>query len=85
MALRGLVEQSDDREDAMGDVDRPARRHKMTRADALRTWSSFRQSGRQQARQLGLALGYKRSATYYAIQAEGQVKEKWRHPDHVRK
>jgi hypothetical protein len=85
MALRDLVKQPDDHEDVMGDVDRPARRHKMTRVDAMRIWSSFSQSGMQEARQLALALGYKRSAIYRAIQAEGQVKEKWRHPDHVRK
>jgi hypothetical protein len=84
MALGDLVEQPDDPEDAMGNVDRPVRQHKMTRVDAVGIWSSFSQSGGQQARQLGLALGYKRSAVYRAIQAEGQVKEKWRHPDHVR-
>jgi hypothetical protein len=50
----------------MGDVDWPARRHKMTRVDALHIWSSFRQSAMQQACQLGLTLGYKRSAIYHA-------------------
>jgi hypothetical protein len=85
MALPDLVEQFGDSEDAVGNVDRPDHRHKMTRVDAMRIWSSFSQSGMQQARQIGLALGYKRTAIYRAILAEGQVKEKWRHPDHVRK
>jgi hypothetical protein len=76
---------SNNPEDTTGDIDRPARRHKMTGVDAMRIWSSFSQFGMQQARQLGLALGYRRSAIYRAIQAEGQVKEKRRHPDHLRK
>jgi hypothetical protein len=53
--------------------------------DAMKIYSESARSGMDNALNLGIALGYKKSTVYKCVQKKGCITTTWRHPPHKKK